>query len=91
MFDSDEIIPKYRTEVQVELDDGTPLLGSLFVKQMQRVSDLLNDPREFLPFLKSDGLMIYLRKAIITSVVEVRLSTWSSSAPLALRSSVVSR
>ncbi len=72
MFDSDEKIPKYKVEVQIELDDGTPLLGSLYVKQMQRVSDLLNDPREFLPFLRSDGLTIYLRKATITSVAEVK-------------------
>lgn len=72
MFDSDEKIPKYKVEVQIELDDGTPLLGFLFVKQMQRISDLLNDPREFMPFLRSDGLTIYLRKATVTSVSEVK-------------------
>ena len=33
MYDTDEKIPKYGIEVQLELDNGTRLLGSLLVKQ----------------------------------------------------------
>jgi hypothetical protein len=72
MYDSDEKIPKYETEVQIELDNGTQLLGFLFVKQMQRISDLLNDPRQFLPFQNSDGTIVYLRKATIVKLVHLK-------------------
>ena len=72
MLKSDEKIPKYKIEVQVELDNGTQLLGSMFVNQMQRTSDLLNDAREFLPFQTSDGTIVYLRKATIAKVVELK-------------------
>ncbi len=72
MYESDEKIPKYEIEVQVELDNGTQLLGSLFVKQLQRISDLLNDPRQFLPFQNSDGTIVYLRKATIVKLVHLK-------------------
>ncbi len=75
MYDSDEMIPKYGIEVQVQLDDGTRLLGSLFVKQMQRISDLLNDPRQFLPFRNSDGTIVHLRKATIVKLVQLKQQT----------------
>ena len=75
MYDSDEMIPKYGIEVQVELDNGTRLLGSLFVKQMLRISDLLNDPREFLPFRNSDGTIVHLRKSTIVKLVQLKQET----------------
>ncbi len=71
MYDSSEKIQKYGIEVQVELDNGTRLLGCLFVTQMQRISDLLNDPRQFIPFQNSDGNIVYLRKATIVKVVQL--------------------
>ncbi|MFQ6018677.1 MAG: DnaJ family molecular chaperone [Kiloniellaceae bacterium] len=71
MYEPDEKIEKWQTEVQVELDDGTRLLGSLFVKPMQRISDLLNDARQFLPFQTSGGLIVHLRKATIARVVQL--------------------
>ncbi len=72
MYEPEEKIPKYKTEVQVQFDDGASLLGFVFLKQMQRVSDLLNDPRQFLPFQKSDGPIVYIRKATIAKVVELK-------------------
>ncbi len=69
---SDKKIDKWAVEVQLELDDGTRMLGSLFIMpQQQRVSDLLSDERQFLPFRGSDGLTYMLRKSRIASVVEV--------------------
>lgn len=69
---SDKRIDKWAVEVQLDLDDGTRMLGSLFVMpQQQRVSDLLSDERQFLPFRGSDGLTYMLRKSRISRVVEV--------------------
>ncbi len=62
MYGPEEKIPKYKTEIQVQFDGGDSLLGFIFVKQMQRVSDLLNDPRQFLPFQKSDGAIDAYRR-----------------------------
>ena len=39
---------------------------------MQRISDLLNDPRQFLPFQNSDGTIVYMRKATIVKLVELK-------------------
>ena len=72
MHNSGEKIPKYKTEVQVQFDDGTSLLGYIFLKQMQRISDFLNDPRQFVPFQKSDGPIVYIRKATIVKVIELK-------------------
>lgn len=58
MYESEHKVLKTRLEVEVELNHGARLLGSLFTKQMQRLSDLLNDSREFLPLQTPDGLII---------------------------------
>ena len=72
MYDSAEKIPKYEIEIEVELDNGTRLLGFLFLKQLQRISDLLNDPRQFIPFQNSDGTIVHLRKATIVKLVQLK-------------------
>ncbi len=71
MYESDEKISKLKIEVQVELVDGTRLLGFLFVKPMQRLSELLNDPRSFLPMQTMDGLIVQLAKSTIAKVVQL--------------------
>lgn len=71
MYDSDQKITKQKLEVQIELDDGARLLGFLFVKQMQRLSDLLNDERCFLPFQTLDGLVIHIKKTAITKITQL--------------------
>ena len=59
---------KRKIEVKVELDDGTTLLASLFLMQQQRVSDLLNDDRRFLPLQTSEGIITNIRKNAIYRV-----------------------
>ncbi len=71
MYESDEKISKWKIEVRVELDNGTRLLGFLFVKPMQRLSDLLNDQRLFLPLQTADGLIVQLAKSTIAKVVQL--------------------
>ncbi len=71
MYESDEKISKWKVEVQVELDNGTRLLGFLFVTPTQRLSDLLNDARSFLPMQTADGLIAQLAKSTIAKVVQL--------------------
>ena len=71
MYDSDEKIAKCKTEAAVELEDGTTLLGFLFVKPMQRISDLLNDHRQFLPLQVTDGPIVHLHKSKIAKVTQL--------------------
>ena len=71
MYESEHKISKTKVEVEVEICDGTRLLGSLFIKQMQRISDLLNDTREFLPVQTPDGLIVHLKKSTIAKVTQL--------------------
>lgn len=71
MYESEHKVWKETIEVQVELDDGARLLGSLFISQMQRISDLLNDAREFLPFRTPEGLLVHLKKSTIVKVTQL--------------------
>ena len=71
MIASDEKITKLKVEVAVQLEDGTNLLGFLFVKPMQRVSDLLNDHRQFLPLQVTDGPIVHLHKSKIAKVTQL--------------------
>ena len=71
MFQSDEKITKVKIEAEVELEDGRRLLGFLFVKHMQRVSDLLNDHRQFLPLQLTDGAVVHLHKSKIAQVSQL--------------------
>ncbi len=71
MYESEHKVWKTELEVEIEFDDGARLLGSLFIKQMQRLSDLLNDTREFLPVQTPDGLIVHLRKSTIAKITEL--------------------
>ncbi len=71
IYESDEKISKWKIEVQVELDTGTQLLGFLFITPTQRLSDLLNDVRSFLPMQTMDGLIVQVAKSNIAKVVQL--------------------
>ncbi len=71
MFSSDNKIEKWTVEVEVALDDGTQMLGFLFVTPLRRVSELLNDDRQFLPFRQLNGRIEHLRKVSINRVSEL--------------------
>ncbi len=71
MYDSEHKIDMWTVEVQVTFEDGRELLGCLFVRQMQRISDLLNDSRQFLPIKASDGLILHIRKSTIAKIMQL--------------------
>lgn len=68
---SNQYKPKLKVAVEIELNDGTVMMGSMFLGSTQRLSDLLNDDRAFLPFENSDGMVVSLRKAVIMRVTEL--------------------
>jgi len=69
MFESEKILSKFKVEVQVHLDDGTNFLGILSVRQGQRISELMNDERQFLPIQMPEGNVVILRKTAIFKLV----------------------
>jgi DnaJ-domain-containing protein 1 len=55
---------KVKVEVELELDDGTRTLATMFVAAYQRVVDVLNDDRQFLPVTGPEGVSLINKKTI---------------------------
>lgn len=55
-------IYKKKVLVELEVDSGVVHTGHMFVGQTQRLSDLMNDDRIFLPFEHMDGSIMIVRK-----------------------------
>ena len=72
MFDSGEKTTKARFEATIELVDGSSVLGVFFVSPQARLSDLLNDQREFLPIEMTDGSITVVRKSSIVRATPLR-------------------
>jgi DnaJ-domain-containing protein 1 len=75
MYDSDSKLQKIKLAVEMEIDGGQRMLGSVFVSHKQRLPDLLNDDRDFLPFETSDGLIKIIRKSTIRCVTPLNQVT----------------
>ena len=75
MYDSDPKPQMTKLAVEMEIDGGPRMIGSVFVGQKQRLPDLLNDDRALLPFETSDGLIKILRKSTIRSVTPLNQVT----------------
>ena len=71
MFESGHVKEKVKAKVELLLDDGTVLKGSFFGGVQQRVLEILNDERAFLPFEDSEGTVIVLRKSTIARITLV--------------------
>ena len=61
-------VVKSKVDVQVELNTGKQFLGAFFLRRNQRISEVLNDERVFLPVETTDGLIIQLHKGMIAKV-----------------------
>ena len=68
MYSSDQVKPKIKAEVEVALNDGTVLKGYFFLNPQQRVLDIMNDDRPFLPLEDSEGTVTVINKSVITVV-----------------------
>ena len=71
MFEQSQHLSKDKIDVQLDLHDGSRILGALFTSQNERLSDLLNDDRNFLPLAATNGLIIHLSKTSIAEVTQL--------------------
>ena len=73
---SNEEVHKDGVKVYVRMHDGTRLLGSFYISEGERIQDVMNDSRTFLPLhaLNDAGHyhMIMLSKRYIQQVEEVQ-------------------
>lgn len=51
-------IPKYKIPVRIRFADETSLVGVVFVRQGQRVLDLMCDERQFIPVVMTRGVTL---------------------------------
>ena len=71
MFEANRHRSKSRIEVELYLNDGSYLFGRMSVLPDERLSDLMNDDREFLPIENSQGTVLIVRKGYISKVVQL--------------------
>ena len=71
MFDANQKRKKSQVEVELHLDDGSHYLGKFGLGMSERLSDMMNDDRKFLPFETSDGQVVVIRKSTISKVVQL--------------------
>jgi DnaJ-domain-containing protein 1 len=82
MFDSSNTKKtRHKILMQVELDDGSERLMALFVSPGTRVSDTLNDNRQFVPFETADGSVEIIRKEAIRRIVPQESTTRTTRSP----------
>jgi hypothetical protein len=60
-----EHIPKYKIPVRIALLDDDSVLGVVFVRQEQRVIDMLCDQRPFFPVNAREGVLVVNKSAVI--------------------------
>jgi DnaJ-domain-containing protein 1 len=79
MYGDEKKIPKNKLLVELQLDTGVQLTGYVFVGQQQRLSDLMNDERGFLPFEAMDGAITIFLKTMMRSVKPINRSQAAAS------------
>ena len=59
---------KQKLLAEVTLSNGTVPKGNFFLNPQERIIDMLNDDRHFMPFSDSDGVITVVAKVAITSI-----------------------
>lgn len=62
--------PKFEIEVTISLNDGDLFDAVVFIRNDERLIDLLNDNRGFIPVKREDGPTVILAKNSISCIVE---------------------
>ena len=78
MFSTDKHPQKDMTEVTITLVNGNTLRGFFYVTMTQRVGDLLNDQRVFLPFEEAGKNTCLINKSHIVDVQPTHQETGDS-------------
>ncbi len=68
MLAGGKIRSKTKTRTTIRLKDGSVLNGHVYCSQDERLSDLLNDDKQFLPFETMDGEIIFVTKDAMSQV-----------------------
>jgi len=61
-------VEKQKVHVQVHLTDNTTIGGYIFIAADERITDLLNDSREFIPLEDGTGSMTIVSKRNISKL-----------------------
>jgi hypothetical protein len=64
----DVIRPKTKIRVELQKDDGSLMIGHVFVGGQERILDLLNSKERFIPFEHEDGRYVMINKEAIAYV-----------------------
>lgn len=62
-----QVFPKYKIPVRIRFTDQTTLIGAVFVRQGQRVLDMICDERPFFPVALTTGVT-FANKAQIRQI-----------------------
>ncbi len=69
MYSSSNLVKqKLMAEVEVFMSDGSVLRGNFFLNPQERIVDMLNDDREFLPFSNENDTVTVIAKSAISSI-----------------------
>ena len=69
MYSSSSLVKqKLMSEVEVFMTDGSILTGNFFLNPQERIVDMLNDDRDFLPFTNQDETVTVIAKSSISSI-----------------------
>jgi DnaJ-domain-containing protein 1 len=69
MLAGGKIRSKLKTRTTIKLKDGSVLNGHVYCSQDERLSDLLNSDKRFLPFETMDGEIIFVTKDAMSQVM----------------------
>ena len=64
-------LKKDEVPVNIFLTDGTILEGCVFAAEGQRLLDLMNDNRAYIPYTDEDGSITIIQKLSISRIVPV--------------------
>lgn len=57
--------PKHNVPVRMTLVNGSHVLGIIYLRQGQRISDMLCDDREFFPLKSTTGVILLNKKNVM--------------------------
>ena len=65
---SDAVREKLAADVELTLTDGSVLTGEFYLHVRQRIIDIMNDERSYVPFTDSKGDFAVLNKSVIARI-----------------------
>ena len=65
---SDAVREKLAAGVELTLTDGTVMTGEFYLHVRQRILDIMNDERSYVPFTESNGDFYVLNKSVIARI-----------------------